>query len=144
MLVFMEREHVMICVPLTRATRRYLYRLPPTMAVYVLFIFLTKWSFQHLHPTGVSVYLLAILPALPLIGSLAVVGLYIAEESDEFERSILVRSILWGLGGALAVSTIWGALEDFAQAPHRSAFYSYFSFWIFMAISGVAIRLRYR
>src|SRR5689334_11421288 len=109
----MERKHVMICVPASHATRRYLFRLAPTMAVYVLFVFLTKWSFQHLHPTGLVVYLLALLPALPMVGSLAIVGLYVAEESDEFERSILVQSILWGLGGALAVSTIWGALEDF-------------------------------
>ena len=131
-------------LPMTSATRRYIYRLAPTMAVYVAFVYLTKWSFQHLHPTGLSVYLLAMLPVLPMIGSLAIVGLYVAEESDEFERSILVRSILWGLGGALAVSTVWGALEEFAQAPHRSSFYAYFFFWIFMAISGVIIRLRYR
>lgn len=134
----------MICALFSRATRRYLFRLAPTMMVYVLFVFLSKWSFQHLHPTGLIVYLLAILPALPMIGSLAVVGLYVVEESDEFERFILVQSLLWGLGGALAVSTVWGALEEFAQAPHRSAFYSYFFFWIFMAISGVFIRLRYR
>ena len=61
------------------------------------------------------VYLLAVLPALPLVGSLVIVGLYIAEESDEFERSILVQSMLWGLGGALSVSTVWGFLSDFAK-----------------------------
>lgn len=134
----------MICTPLSRARRRYLLRLAPTMAVYAAFVYLTSWSFQHLHPAGVSVYLLAMLPALPLVGSLAVVALYVAEEADEFERSILVRSVLWGLGGSLAVSTIWGALEEFAQAPHRCALYAYFFFWVFMAVSGVIIRLRYR
>lgn len=134
----------MASASISRATRRYLFRLVPTMAVYVLFVFFSKWSFQHLHPTGSSVYLLALLPALPMVGSLAIVGLYIAEESDEFERFILVQSLLCGLGGALAVSTIWGVLEEFAQAPHHSAFYSYLFFWIFMAISGVFIRLRYR
>jgi hypothetical protein len=112
--------------------------------LYVAVVFFAKWSFQHLHPTGLSLYLLALLPALPMVASLAIVGLYVAEETDEFERSILIQSILWGLGGSLAVSTIWGALEDFAQAPHRAAFYSYLFFWIFMAISGVVIRLRYR
>lgn len=49
-----------------------------------------------------------------------------------------------GLGGALAVSTVWGALEEFAGVADRSAFYSYLFFWIFMAISGVIIRMRYR
>lgn len=134
----------MTCATLSRARRRYLIRLASTMAVYVLFVYVSKWSLGHLHPTGLSVYLLAILPAVPMIGSLAIVGLYVAEEPDEFERFMLVQSILWGLGGALAVGTVWGALEEFAHAPHRSAFYSYLFFWIFMGISGVIIRLRYR
>jgi hypothetical protein len=114
------------------------------MATYILFLFITVWTFHHHHPTGFVVYLLAVLPALPLIGSLVVVGLYIAEESDEFERSILVQSMLWGFGGALAISTIWGFLEDFAQAPHISTFYVYVFFWIFMGIAQPFIRMRYR
>src|SRR5271154_5980623 len=109
----MERNLVMQCLPLSKAGRRYIYRLAPMMAVYLLFLFISQWTFHHLHPSGFVVYLLAVLPALPLVGSLAVVGLYIAEESDEFERSILVQSMVWGLGGALSVSTIWGSLEDF-------------------------------
>jgi hypothetical protein len=134
----------MQCFPLTKAGRRYIFRLVPTQLVYVLFTFIARWSFHHLHPTGLMVYLLAILPALPAVGSIAIVGLYIAEESDEFERSILVQSMLWGLGVALAIGTVWGSLEDFAQAPHLSAFYAYLSFWIVMGISQTFIRLRYR
>ena len=134
----------MICMPTTKAGRRYTKRLAPTMAIYLVFLFIAQWSFHHLHPTGLIVYVLAVLPALPLIGSIAIVGLYIAEESDEFERSILIQSMLWGFGGALAISTIWGFLEDFAQAPHMSNFYVYVFFWIFMAISQPFIRMRYR
>ncbi|QNI36551.1 hypothetical protein [Edaphobacter albus] len=129
---------------ISRATRRYLFRLVSAMVVNVAFVFFTKWAFQHLHPTGLMMYLLAMLPVLPMVGSLAIVGLYIAEETDEFERFIIVKSVLWGLSGALAFSTICGALEDFAHAPHLSPFYSYLFFWIFMAISGAIIRLRYR
>jgi len=134
----------MQCYPATKAGRRYIYRLAPTMAVYLLFTFIAQWSFHHLHPTGLIVYLLAILPSLPLVGSLAIVGLYIAEESDEFERSILVQSMLWGFGVALAIGTVWGSLEDFANAPHRSAFYAYLFFWIVMGTSQPFIRRRYR
>ena len=76
--------------------------------------------------------------------SLAVVGLYIAEETDEFERSILVQSMLWGLGGTLSVATVWGFLSDFANAPRLSTFYVYVFFWIFMGISQPFIRRRYR
>ena len=134
----------MICMPMTKAGRRYTYRLAPTMALYLVLIFVSQWSFHHLHPTGLVVYVLAVLPALPLIGSLAIVGLYIAEESDEFERSILVQSMLWGFGGALSVTTIWGFLEDFANAPHLPIFYVYAFFWIFMGIAQPLIRMRYR
>jgi hypothetical protein len=134
----------MQCSPTTKAGRRYVYRLAPTMALYLLFLFIAQWIFHHLHPTGLVVYLLAVLPALPLIGSLAIVGLYIAEESDEFERSIIVQSMLWGFGGTLAVTTIWGFLEEFAKAPHISTFYVYIFFWIFMGISQPFIRRRYR
>jgi hypothetical protein len=134
----------MICIPKSKAGRRYIYRLAPTMATYLVFLFITQWVFHHLHPTGLVVYLLAVLPALPLVGTLAIVGLYIAEESDDFERSVIVQSVLWGLGGALSVSTIWGFLEDFANAPHISTFNVYLFFWIFMLISQPIIRLRYR
>lgn len=134
----------MLCAPRSKAARRYGYRLAPTMALYVLFLFIAEWTFQRHHPTGFVVYLLAVLPALPLIGSLAIVGLYIKEESDEFERSVLVQSMLWGFAGSLAISTIWSFLEDFAQAPHISTFYVYVMFWIFMGVSQPFIRRRYR
>lgn len=134
----------MVSVYRAGAKWRYLVRLASTMAVYVLFTYFTRWSFENLHLAGLVVYLLALVPALPMVGSLAVVGLYVVEEPDEFERSILFQSVLWGSGGALAVSTVCGALEEFAGAAHRSAFYSYLFFWIFMAISGVIIRMRYR
>jgi hypothetical protein len=134
----------MQCLPVTKAGRRYIYRLAPTMALYLVFLFIAQWSFHHLHPTGLLIYVLAILPTIPLVASLAVVGFYIAEESDEFERSILVQSMLWGLGGALSISTIWGSLEEFAMAPHLSIFYVYVFFWFFMGISQPFIRRRYQ
>ncbi|HEX3967183.1 MAG TPA: hypothetical protein VHW70_04395 [Edaphobacter sp.] len=128
----------------SKAARRYVYRLAPTMLLYLVFLFIAQWTFHHHPPTGPLIYLLAILPALPLIGSLALIGLYITEESDEFERSIIVQSMLWGLGGALSVGTIWGFLEDYAKAPHISIFHVYLFFWIFMGISTPFIRMRYR
>src|ERR1700742_4485061 len=140
----MERILVMPCMPNSKAGRRYVYRLAPTMLLYLVFLFIAQRTFHHHHLTGFFAYVLAVLPALPLIGCIAVVGLYIAEESDEFERSIIVQSMLWGFGGALSVGTIWGFLEDYVNAPHISGFYVYMVFWIFMGISQPFIRLKYR
>lgn len=80
---------------------RNLVRVASTMAVYVLCTYFTRWSFENLHPAGLAVYLLALVPALPMVGSLAIVGLHVVEEPDEFERSILVRSVLWGWAAPL-------------------------------------------
>ena len=134
----------MICMPKSKAELRYVARLAPTMVVYLVFLFIAQWTFHHHRPVGALAYLLAILPALPLVASLAIVGLYIAEETDEFLRSILIQSMLWGLGGALSVGTVWGFLEDFAKAPHLSTFYVYVFFWIFMGIAKPFIRMRYQ
>jgi uncharacterized membrane protein len=145
LVVFMERSIYMRCLPVSKAGVRYLYRLAPMMFAYLICLFVAQWTFHHHHPTGMLVYILAVLPAVPLIGSLAVVGLYVAEETDEFERMIVVQSMLWGLGAALSIGTVWSFLEDYANAPHFNfTFYVYFSFWLVMGISQAIIRWRYR
>src|SRR5258705_961936 len=101
----MERNLVMQCLPMTKAGRRYIYRLAPTMAIYLVFLFIAQWTFHHIHPMGLVVYFLAVLPALPLIGSPAIGCLYIAQQSDDLQRSIIVQSLLSGLCGALSVRT---------------------------------------
>jgi hypothetical protein len=131
-------------IPKNAAQRRYTQRFLPTMVLYVIALFAITWVFAHHHPTGIVVYVLAILPALPLIGTLAVVGLYLAEEPDEFERSILIQSMLWGIGATLALSTVWGFLENFTGVHHLPTFYVFVLFWVVVGISQPFIRMRYR
>jgi hypothetical protein len=140
----MERILVMSCKPRTKAERRYLYRLALTQLFYLVFLFIAVWTFHHSHPTGLAVYFLALLPALPVVASFGIVGLYVSEQSDEFERSVTLQSMLWGLGIALSINTIWGFLEDYASAPHLSPVYTYLFFWIFMGLSQPIIRRRYQ
>ncbi len=134
----------MLCAPKSKAERRYVYRLAVITLFYLVFLFIAQWTFHHLHPTGPFIYLLAVLPAIPMVASFGVVGFYIAEETDEFERSIAIQSMLWGFGAALSISTFWGFLEDYVAAPHLSPVYLYLFFWIFMGISQPFIRMRYR
>src|SRR5258708_9418248 len=108
----MERNLVMQCLPVTKAGRSYVYRLAPTIALYLVFLFLAQWTFHHLHPTGLVVYLLAVLPSLPLITSLPIVGLYIAEKPAEFLRPILVQSIPLGLVRDLSANTYTAFLQN--------------------------------
>jgi hypothetical protein len=134
----------MFCVPKSPAIKRYTSRFTVVMVVYVVFILLVAWAFKSYHPKGLIAYALAVLPALPIIGMLVVVGLYLAEEKDEFIRNLQVQSMLWGIGGTLAVTTVWGFLEDFAHVPHMDLFLVFPIFWFFVGVSTPIVRRRYR
>ena len=134
----------MFCLFRNPASRRYVIRMLVVAGLCIVFAKVTSMVFSHLHPTGIAAYLAAILPALPIVGAIVFTGLYLAEEKDEFERNLLVLSMLGGIGGTLAVTTIWGYLEDFAQAPRLDLILIYAMFWGFAGISYAVVWQRYR
>lgn len=71
-------------------------------------------------------------------------GVYLTEETDEFQRNLLVQSLLGGIGGILALETVWGNLEDLAHAPHLDLIWVYPLFYLFVLISYGLVWLRYR
>ena len=134
----------MLCTTNNPAQRRYFRRFAVAMLLYVLLLVPAVWGFVHYRPTGVLAYLLAVLPALPILGMLAVVGLYLAEEKDEFVRNMQIQSLLGGIGGTLAVVSVWGFLENFTNVRHLDLFLVYPLFWVFVGISTVVVSLRYK
>ena len=134
----------MVCRTNNPAVRRYLRRLLATLLLYAVSLVLAIGIFVHYRPTGVLAYALAVLPAIPLIGMLVVFGFYLAEEKDEFKRSIGVQSMLWGVGGLLAVTTVWGFLESFVHIPHLNPINDFAIFWVFMGISIPVLLARYK
>jgi hypothetical protein len=114
------------------------------MAFYALFLIVDLWIFRHAHPDRMLACALAILPALPIIGVLAIAGLYLAEVNDEFQRAMTIQSMLWSIGGTLAVTTVWGFLESFAQTPRLELIWVYPIFCLFVAVSHQLVKLRYR
>ena len=134
----------MDCSPKNPAARRYFYRLLTAMAFYVVFLVPAVWAFSRYHLTGGFAYLLAILPALPIVGMVVVVGLYLAEEKDEFQRAVLAQALLWGIGATLSVTTVWGFLENFVQVPHLDLYLVFPLFWFFVGISTGLLKVKYR
>jgi hypothetical protein len=134
----------MICSIKSPVERRYVIRMWIAAALCVLFSAVAALVFRHGHPHGALSYLVAVLPALPIIGALIYTGVYLAEEKDEFQRNLLVQSLLGGTGGILAVITAWGYMEDFAHAPHMDLVWVYPLFWLFAGISYGLVRARYR
>lgn len=130
--------------PRNPAQKRYLKRFLSVMAVYVVSIVAVSYIFSHFHPAGPVAYVLAALPGLPIIGVIAVIGLYLAEEKDEFERSVLVESMLWGIGFTMALSSVWGLLEIYAGVPKMWVFLVGPIFCGAYGLATPLIRLRYR
>jgi hypothetical protein len=129
----------------SQAARLYVIRFIPLMVAYVIILFAVDWLFRAGHaPAGPLRYLLAGAPGLPVVGVIWAMGAYVATEPDEFERSLIVQSMLWGLGVTLSVTTVWGFMENFAGAPRLDL---YLVFPLFMIAFGVAqplVRSRYR
>lgn len=126
------------------AAKRYLRRFLPTMILYVLTIVGVTWAFDTLRPTGPVAWALAVLPAFPILAVIAIMGLYIKEEGDEFQRNILVEAMLWGAGLAMAVMTVWGFAEIYAHAPKLPSFWAFPLFCAGMGLSQPFIRRRYQ
>ena len=122
--------------PMNSAQKRYLARFFPTMAAYVGLLFLVDWLFRgHRVPPGAVSYLVAAAPAVPLVGVIVAMGLYLREEPDEFQRAVLAQAMLLATGVALAVTTVWGFLEEYGGAPHMP---TYWCFIIWCAAFGPA------
>lgn len=122
-------------MPSTPAGRRYLKRFVPTMTAYVVALFISNRIAEAVQPEGLALVALSFLPALPIIGVIFVIGLYLAEEKDEYLRQRIVVSMLVGLGLMLSVTTAWGFLEESGVVPHVPA---YFAFILWCAGWGAA------
>lgn len=126
------------------AAKRYTARFFPAMTAYVGVLFASLWWIRHQNPQGPLLWVLAVAPALPIIAVIAIMGLYLIEETDEFVRATLVQAMLWGMGATLAGCTAWGFLENVDLAPHLPL---YMVFPIFCAAMGLAqpiVRWRYQ
>lgn len=110
----------------------------------VVFAIVAARVFLRFHPHGVAACLLAILPALPILWVLIETGRFLAVERDEFQRHLMAQCLLGGIGGTLAVTTVWGYMEDFAHAPRLDLIYIYPIFWLFVCIAWPVVYRRYR
>lgn len=102
------------------AIRRYTWRVAIAMTLYVVILVAVDLIVRRAPPTGILLYALAVLPALPVIGVFAALGRYLVEEKDEYQRACVVRQILYATGLTLAITTVWGFLSSFTDiAPAR-------------------------
>ncbi|MGA2570459.1 MAG: hypothetical protein ABSF23_08055 [Terracidiphilus sp.] len=135
---------ILSCTTNSAVQRRYVIRCWVGAGLVVLLSVTAALSFKLGHLHGPLAYLVAALPALPILWVLLETGRYLAEEKDEFQRNLFVQCILGGTFGTLAATTMWAYLEDYARAPRLDLIWVYPMFWLFAAITYPVVYRRYR
>jgi hypothetical protein len=133
----------MNCAPKSLALRRYNLRMMYSMAIYIVGAVLTKIILRH-HPSQALAITLAFVTSLALVAVIAIVGLYLKEESDEFQRELFIQQLLWASAGTLATTSTWGFVELLSDVPRLPSFYVWVIFWGFFGLVSMPLRLRYR
>jgi len=126
------------------AGRRYLKRFIPAMIAYLVLIFGASFAFRDPGLTGPLAWAIAVAPALPIVAVIVIMGLYVKEETDEFQRRVLIESMLWGFGVTLTVTTVSGFLEMYVHTPGLQSFWAFPIFCLAMGVSQLFVRRRYR
>ena len=134
----------LLCNSKNIVERRYVYRMWVVAGLCVLSSLIAAFTLRFTHWKGLPAYPVAVLPALPILWALWETGRYINDEKDEFVRNVLVQCLLGGIGGCLAVTTVWGYLTDFAGARPMDLIWVYPIFWFCVALCYPVVKARYR
>ena len=112
------------------------------VAVYFVLYFCCFGIHLWLHPTGAAVWVLAMLPVLPIVGVIAVMGRYLRDETDEYKRDVMIRCLLWGGAGAVSVSLLGGFLWIFGWKGSMPPFTGFGVFYLFMMAAKLSYKLK--
>lgn len=125
----------------TSAWKRYNWRVIWLSLLYAFFLIAAVYGFKHqLVPSPIK-YLVAVLPALPIIGLFAAIGRYLVEEQDEYVRMLMVRQTLWASGFTLSIATIWGFLDNFELVGHVDGYWVAVVWFFGLGIGGIVNKL---
>ncbi|MBS0477861.1 MAG: hypothetical protein JSR79_00995 [Proteobacteria bacterium] len=127
----------------TPAGRRYSVRVIVLSLLYCALLLPAVYAFKHHLVSGALAWVAAILPALPIIGVFAAIGLYLVEEKDEYQRMLTVRQTLWASGIMLSLATVWGFLESFDMVSHIPAYYASVIWFGGLGIGGCVNKLTF-
>lgn len=139
--VVVRLRRTRICAP-SAANRAYLRRFIPMMLLYVLVLFAVVWLDDRVAPKGPLAALLAVLPALPLIGVVWALGRLLVEETDEYLRSLTVRQFMIATGFMLCVTSIWGFLDAFGAVPHVPMYWAFIIWCVGLGVGSVVNEMR--
>ena len=85
---------------------------------------------------------LALLPAIPVIGMFGSYARYLSEETDEYIRMTVVRQILSATTVAMTCAVVWGFLADLGGAPPIATYWIAFVWVAAQGVSAVLQKVR--
>lgn len=130
-----------------RASARRLYqlRLGGTMGAYVVLLAISVRMFRSdTEPTGALAWVLALAPALPLLGAIWTMLQYLADEKDEYLRTIQTQSFILATGFVMAIATVWGFLDQFGKVGHAEMWLVFPLWALCLAPAQLFVRRRYQ
>jgi hypothetical protein len=125
----------------TEAGKRYNARTIWISAAYAIFLIGAVYGFKHHLIGGPLRYVVALLPALAIVGLFIAMGRYLVEERDEYVRMLMVRQTLWASGFALSAATICGFLQNFNLVGPVDGYWIVIAWYFGLGLGGLANKL---
>lgn len=130
--------------PAGAARRRYNRRVFWLTGLYAVLVLGWALVMKATHPPLLVRYVMALVSAAPAVGTIVALGLYLAEEADEFRRRLLAEAMLWAVGAVMVLTTVWGFVEMFADGPHLLLALIFPIFSMAQGIAYALLQRRYR
>lgn len=99
-----------------------------SMSLYVVAILAVSLAVRHDSAHGALLIALALLPGLAIVGQI-VVTIHYLRHADEYVRSLLGKRLIAASMATLAIFTVWGFLETFAEIPGPPGWSAYCLMW---------------
>ena len=125
---------VSTCSPTSRAERLRVMR--PFYALFTVYM-LFYMPMMFMKPTKDTplAWVLDLGTGISMVTMLIAAAVGLARQRDEFQRKLLNEAMIWGTGGMLAITSIWGLLEVHTSIPRMDIL---FNFPIFITITAIA------
>lgn len=122
----------------------YVRRVLPTMGIYLALLVAVPVLIAWVRPAGPALWLIALLPAVPLSAVFWFYGRFFVELTDEYVRLLEIKKALIATGVVMSAATAWGFLESYAGAPHVPLFTVPLAWFPVQAICGGLVTLAER
>lgn len=117
------------------AGKRYRRRVLTAMSLYIVILFSCLKLVKTVEIHGWVLYVVAVLPAIPVIAVLASLGRYLQEETDEYLWLLATRALLVASGALLGTIVV----NDFLRViAHGAALGPFVCFVVFFVAFGIA------